>query len=60
MKDCTLGMGHTRWATCGEKVDKNAHPHGSQDQEIYIVHNGIIGNHAEIKTEYLSDYTFKS
>ena len=22
-----IGIGHTRWATCGEKVVKNAHPH---------------------------------
>jgi len=39
-----VGIGHTRWATHGEKSDNNAHPHFDNDNKIAIVHNGIIEN----------------
>jgi glutamine---fructose-6-phosphate transaminase (isomerizing) len=39
-----LSVGHTRWATHGAVSRTNAHPHLSQNQDIAVVHNGIIEN----------------
>ena len=35
---------HTRWATHGGVSDINAHPHVSLDNNIVLVHNGVIDN----------------
>ena len=58
--DASIGIAHTRWATHGEPSTRNAHPHVCRE-EVALVHNGIIENHAELREQQTAQgYDFGS
>lgn len=54
-------MGHSRWATHGKVNYNNTHPHMSNHEDFYLIHNGIIENYNELKEILIEEgYTFYS
>ena len=48
LTDYHFVVGHNRKATHGQKISENSHPFWSENEEIVLVHNGMVSNHDKL------------